>query len=128
MTPTSKPESIELPPHLKALADPTRLAIMLMLERKRRTVGEIVSAFHLSQPTISRHLQTLTQTGLVRRRKNGQFVHYEVDAERIRSVCLSLVSCFPCCCVAVAVAPETAPGCATTESKDSSTRRKGGTS
>jgi DNA-binding transcriptional ArsR family regulator len=88
----------DLPPALRALADPTRLKIMLMLEGRERTVGEIVEFFDLSQPTISRHLQTLTTAGLVKRRKRAQRVYYGINSDSVRDVCISLAACFPCCC------------------------------
>ena len=88
-------------PPFKALADPTRLRILLMLEGKPRTVGEIVEFFDLSQPTISRHLQTLTAGGLVKRSRKGQRVFYSVNALNISALCVSLADSFPCCCVKV---------------------------
>lgn len=88
-------------PAFKALADPTRLRILLMLEGRPRTVGEIVDFFDLSQPTISRHLQTLTAGGLARRVRKGQNVYYSVDALNISALCIGLASNFPCCCVEV---------------------------
>jgi DNA-binding transcriptional ArsR family regulator len=91
----------ELPPALRAMADSTRLKILLMLEAKPRTVGEIVTFFDLSQPTITRHLQTLAGAGLVRRLRKGQSVLYELNTDALRSVCVSLVDCFPCCCVTI---------------------------
>jgi ArsR family transcriptional regulator len=90
-----------LPEALRALADPTRLKIMLMLEGRRRTVNEIVEFFELSQPTISRHLQTLADAGLARREKSGQKVYYSVNAEALGAVCIGLASSFPCCCVTI---------------------------
>ena len=94
-----KPEpKIELSPSLRAMADPTRLRILLMLEAKPRTVGEIVTFFDLSQATITRHLQSLAAAGLVRRIRKGQSVRYELNVEILKSVCLTLVGCFPCCC------------------------------
>jgi DNA-binding transcriptional ArsR family regulator len=91
----------ELPPALRAMADSTRLKILLMLEAKPRTVGEIVTFFDLSQPTITRHLQTLAAAGLVRRIRKGQSVLYELNNDALRSVCVTLVDCFPCCCVTI---------------------------
>ncbi len=90
-----------LAPAFRAMADGTRLKILLMLEAQPRTVGEIVSFFNLSQPTITRHLQTLTAAGLVRRRRQGQRVAYELNADNLRLVCVDLVACFPCCCVTI---------------------------
>ncbi len=89
---------IELSPSLRAMAEPTRLRILLMLEAKPRTVGEIVTFFDLSQPTITRHLQALATAGLVKRTRKGQSVRYELNVEILKSVCLTLVGCFPCCC------------------------------
>lgn len=108
----------ELPPALRALADPTRLKIMLMLEGRPRTVGEVVDFFELSQPTITRHLQMLARAGLVRRRKQAQRVIYESNADAIRCFCIQLVACFPCCCETIVIP-------ATGEKKRQS-RQKGG--
>jgi ArsR family transcriptional regulator len=88
----------QLSPALQALADKTRLTILLMLEAKPRTVGEIVEFFDLSQPTITRHLQQLLKVGLVIRKKQAQKVFYELNSTAIKEFCLSLVGCFPCCC------------------------------
>lgn len=93
--------SDKLPLAFKALAEPIRLKILLMLEGKARTVGEIVDFFDLSQPTITRHLQTLTAGGLVCRRKEKQRVFYEVNPDSVSELCVQLSACFPCACVTV---------------------------
>jgi DNA-binding transcriptional ArsR family regulator len=90
-----------LPPAFRAMADGTRLKILLMLEAKARTVGEIVDFFDLSQPTITRHLQALLAAGLVTRRRRGQRVEYRLNADSLRSVCVNLVACFPCCEISI---------------------------
>jgi len=63
----------------KALADPTRLRILKAISQ----VGElcecnIVPAFGLSQPTISYHLKTLREAGLIRSERRGQWVYHRV--------------------------------------------------
>jgi DNA-binding transcriptional ArsR family regulator len=88
---------------LKALSDPTRLKILLMLEGKPRTVGEIVEFFDLSQPTITRHLQALSHAGLARRTQSGRKVLYQINTEKVGIMCLELTKCFPCCCESVQV-------------------------
>lgn len=98
-----KDQSQDLPPALKALSDPTRLKIMLMLEGHPRTVGEVGEFFQLSQPTITRHLQQLARAGLVQRTKKAQRVYYEVNPDKVRCLCVDLVESFPCCCVDVKV-------------------------
>ncbi len=101
---TAAKRTDRLEPALRALADMTRLKILLMLEGRERTVNEIVSFFGLAQPTITRHLQTLTSAGLLSRRKEGARVFYGTHALKMGAVCMDLADCFPCCCVAV-VAP-----------------------
>lgn len=95
-------------PAFKALADLTRLKILLMLEGKPRTVGEIVEFFDLTQPTITRHLQSLLEAGLVIRQKKAQKVYYSIDPDNIQNLCQELVACFPCCCVTIKPMKKTA--------------------
>ncbi len=112
-----KPETSEMPAAFKALSEPTRLKILLMLEGKARTVGEIVNFFELSQPTITRHLQALTIGNLVKRRKVGQKVFYEVNPECVSSLCVQLSACFPCACVTVTA--NEGSQCCSTSTEDS---------
>ncbi len=69
----------------KALSDPTRRGILTMLHDRERTVGEIVDGFHLSQPTISRHLSVLKEAGLVADQRRGQHVVYRLCEEAVAS-------------------------------------------
>ncbi len=102
----NEPTAEIAPLALRALADPTRMKIMLMLEGRRRTVTEIVEFFDLSQPTISRHLQTLADAQLVRREKAGQKVYYSLNGGALGDICIGLASSFPCCCVTVTARPQ----------------------
>ena len=56
---------------LKAMADPTRLAILDALRRGPRTVTELASAFALAQPTVSNHVRVLREAGLVSDVRDG---------------------------------------------------------
>lgn len=114
---TAAKRTDRLEPALRALADMTRLKILLMLEGRERTVNEIVSFFGLAQPTITRHLQTLTSAGLLSRRKEGARVFYGTHALKIGSVCMDLAACFPCCCVAIDATPKKARPRAKTKTK-----------
>src|SRR5690349_15585655 len=60
----------------KALNDPTRRAILEMLQQKDMTAGEIAEQFHISFPSISHHLDLLKQANLVVAEKEGQFVFF----------------------------------------------------
>ncbi len=81
----------------KALSDPTRLKILLMLEGKVRSVSEIVNFFNLSQPTISRHLAVLKNAELIRDQRKGQNVFYKLNSNKVKSLLLSTCVCFDCC-------------------------------
>jgi DNA-binding transcriptional ArsR family regulator len=56
-----------------ALADPKRRAMLDLLVRRERSVGELVSAFpDISQPAVSKHLRILKDAGLVDMRVQAQ--------------------------------------------------------
>ncbi|HPY41101.1 MAG TPA: metalloregulator ArsR/SmtB family transcription factor [Thiolinea sp.] len=66
----------------KALADQTRLRILLLLiERKELCVCDLTEALQLAQPKISRHLAILREAGLLLDRKAGLWVHYQLHPE-----------------------------------------------
>jgi DNA-binding transcriptional ArsR family regulator len=50
---------------LAALADPTRRRIVELLRERPHRAGELVSAFEVSAPAVSRHLRVLRRSGLV---------------------------------------------------------------
>ena len=57
---------------LKAISDPTRLAILDSLRTGPRTVTEIATAFSLAQPTVSNHVRLLRDAGLIGPGSDGQ--------------------------------------------------------
>ncbi|MCS6798072.1 MAG: metalloregulator ArsR/SmtB family transcription factor [Myxococcota bacterium] len=61
---------------LGVLGDPTRRAIVRLLRRGARPAGDIAEAFDLSWPTMSYHLRTLVDAGLLEARRNGNRVYY----------------------------------------------------
>lgn len=72
----------------RALADNTRQGILkMLLERGEVSVGEIVSAFKMSQPTISHHLNVLKGYDLVRNRREGKQVFYSIVRENVDYCC-----------------------------------------
>ena len=75
----------------KALADPTRVAIVsrLALAVEKCCVCDLTAAFDLSQPTVSHHLRILRDAGLVESERRGTFAYYWLvpeAIERLRSV------------------------------------------
>lgn len=66
---------------LKALADPTRLAIFRLIAAQQEPicVCDIVARFGVSQPTISHHLKVLREAGLTNVSRRGVWAYYAVD-------------------------------------------------
>jgi len=67
-----------------AVAEPRRRQILSYLVVGERQVGEIVIAIGLDQPSVSKHLGVLRETGLVRVRRSGRHRLYRTNAEAIR--------------------------------------------
>ncbi|MHA1839234.1 MAG: ArsR/SmtB family transcription factor [Candidatus Ranarchaeia archaeon] len=63
----------------KALADPTRLRILGVLEHHEMCVCEVMVALGLTQPTASHHLRIMENAALVRKRKDGKWVFYRIS-------------------------------------------------
>ncbi|MEM2045553.1 MAG: metalloregulator ArsR/SmtB family transcription factor [Candidatus Bathyarchaeia archaeon] len=71
----------------KALADPTRLRILKLLEVREMCVCEIMIALGLTQPTTSHHLGIMENVGLIKGRKEGKWVYYSIaDLELIKNI------------------------------------------
>jgi len=68
-----------------ALADPTRRALLARLsEKKDLSVSELAKPFSMSLPAIMKHLDVLSDAGLVGREKNGRIVSCRLRAEPMR--------------------------------------------
>lgn len=61
---------------LRALADPTRLALLARIGRSEVCVCELQGATRRDQPTVSRHLARLRAEGLVTARREGRWMRY----------------------------------------------------
>lgn len=74
---------------LKALADPSRLQLVALInsqDNREACVCDLADAVKLSQPTVSHHLKVLTDAGLVTRQKRGTWVWYAVCDEQLESL------------------------------------------
>jgi ArsR family transcriptional regulator len=65
---------------LKALADPNRLRIAMLLRHGELCVCELMQILELPQSTVSRHMARLKLVGLVLDRREGKWVHYSLIA------------------------------------------------
>ncbi len=64
---------------LRAVAEPTRLRLLVLLERGELTVGELVHILGQSQPRVSRHLRLLCEAGVLDRLPEGSSVFYRLS-------------------------------------------------
>ena len=74
-------------------AEPTRLRILAILSSGEQTVNSLVKAVGLAQPTVSRHLSVLRESGFVVDRREGQQVVYSLNKEAIESCCQGFCAC-----------------------------------
>jgi DNA-binding transcriptional ArsR family regulator len=65
----------------RALADPTRRALLERLIAREMSVSELTADFHISQPAVSQHLSALRGAGLVAERREGRFAYYRADPQ-----------------------------------------------
>ena len=85
--PLSKGARDELAARFKALADPTRVAIVNCLAAAPEVcVCELTASFELSQSTISHHLRILREAGLVDSSRRGTWAYYQLVPEAIASL------------------------------------------
>jgi|SRR5579875_1635150 len=75
---------------LKALADPTRLRIVSLLNIRDSCVCELVPLFGISQPAVSKHMNRLKTSGLVKETRKGMWVFYSLNKERLEEIGMSL--------------------------------------
>jgi DNA-binding transcriptional ArsR family regulator len=78
--------AVHVSSRLKALADPTRLAILLQLAREPASVTELARHFKLSQPTVSGHVQQLREAGLLDERMVGRSARLSASEESLRNL------------------------------------------
>ena len=70
----------------KAVSDPTRLKIINALILSEMCVCDIAALMSMTQPAVSHHLKILRQMQLVKYRREGKIVYYELDDEHVRNL------------------------------------------
>lgn len=70
----------------QAIADPTRRAILLLVASQSMTAGGIAANFDTARPTVSKHLQILTECELLEQEQNGREVYYHLNPEKIKEI------------------------------------------
>jgi DNA-binding transcriptional ArsR family regulator len=77
----------QLADRFKALAEPSRLAILSTLHGGELSVGALVRETGLGQANVSRHLDVLRRHGFVERRKDGLNAFYRIADREVFGIC-----------------------------------------
>ncbi|MGN8912794.1 MULTISPECIES: autorepressor SdpR family transcription factor [Anaerofustis] len=75
---------------LKALSDPVRRDILVMLKDGRMSAGEIASKFDMTAATVSYHLSKLKQADLIFETKYKNFIYYDINTSVFEELMLWL--------------------------------------
>ena len=78
----------------KALADPTRRAILKRLQTGSATAGDIADSFPISRPSLSHHFNILKAADLVRTERRGQHIVYSLNATVLQETTAMLIDIF----------------------------------
>jgi ArsR family transcriptional regulator len=68
---------------IKALSDVNRMMIIHTLTSGEKCACKILADFNIKQPTLSHHMKILTECGLVLSRKEGKWMHYCLNVDKI---------------------------------------------
>lgn len=78
----------------KALADPTRRRVLVLLRNQPLTAGQLAGEFAVSRPTMSAHFTVLREAGLVISEKSGKTVTYSINLSVLEEALLSFTQSF----------------------------------
>ena len=73
---------------MRALADPTRREILSLLRAGRLSAGELTEHFPVTAAAVSRHLSVLKDADLIRDKREGKFIYYELNASVLEEILL----------------------------------------
>ena len=73
---------------LKALSDPIRREILNQLKAGPMAAGDIAGKFAVTGAAVSRHLSVLKEAELIRDKREGKFIYYELNASVLEEIML----------------------------------------
>ena len=76
----------------RTLGEPYRLRILQELETGEKSVGELVAMLDGNQPNVSKHLQILSDAGLIGRRREGTSIFYAISDPMVFKLCALVCS------------------------------------
>jgi len=73
---------------LRALADPIRREILILLKSGRMSAGEIADHFDVTAASVSRHLSVLKDADLISDTREGKFIYYDIHVSVLEEIML----------------------------------------
>ena len=73
---------------MRARADPTRREILNLLKGGRLSAGEITEHFPMTAAAVSRHLSVLKEADLIRDKREGKYIYYDMNASVLEEIML----------------------------------------
>ncbi|MCD6010677.1 MAG: transcriptional regulator, ArsR family [Flavipsychrobacter sp.] len=70
----------------QAIADPTRRAILMLVASQSMTAGAIAANFDTARPTVSKHLQILTECELLKQEQSGREIYYHLNPKKMKEI------------------------------------------
>jgi DNA-binding transcriptional ArsR family regulator len=70
----------------QAIADPTRRAILMLVASQAMTAGAIAANFDTARPTVSKHLQILTECELLEQEQQGREIYYHLNPHKVKEI------------------------------------------
>ncbi len=81
----------------KAFCDPGRLHILHILQNGEKCACKLLEELNMSQSTLSHHMRILEDSGVVKGRRSGKWVHYSLDPVGIDNARMLLEECTRVC-------------------------------
>lgn len=88
-------ECEEIAKIFKALDDSKRIFILKMIQDGEKCACDILEKMQITQPTLSHHMKILCDSGIVKCRKEGKWMHYSIEERGIFNAVKFLMSVSP---------------------------------
>lgn len=70
----------------QAIADPTRRSILILLASQTMSAGAIADNFDAARSTVSKHIQILTESGLLEANQQGREIYYQIKMDKMNEI------------------------------------------